>query len=737
MSETRRSPYQGLTPFDVADEPYFFGREKDARLICADLFAAPLSVLYGASGVGKSSVLRAGVVPLLRKTEDLMVVVFNAWQSDPVSGLKGAAIQALVAVRDDREVRDAIFDNDMAPLAKFLPMCAKLAKRRLMVILDQFEEHFLYQAQARLFAEQFPAAATLDDLSLSFMISLREDALAGLDRFEGKIPSLFDNLRRIDHLDVAAARDAIRKPLEQYALDHPGEPRITVDDDLVENVIEDVRANRLGFEGAGRGTEIETAATSSDRIEAPYLQLVMTRLWNDAQSRSLTKLELGTFNSLGRAKKIVDDHLEAVLGRLTDEERDAAARVFEYLVTPSGTKIAHTVRDLSLSAGIDAALLRTMMERLASGTERVLRPVAASQEAPDEPRYEIFHDRLAPAILAWRTAYVRNKELAESRLSEVGKRRAAAPIRSTSAPKARTSTGDPPYMLLADLLREGALTAVFGSGASLSARPKRLNWKPGRPNAPTAWELVQHFASAVDVPAEDFGPRGLAEAASYFAAMVGDNVLHRVLYELFSRVEEPAPIHKVIAKAAKRAPMLIVTSTFDTLVEQALDAEEVAYGVVANDLSRGDPEVIWYGPNNTIRRDHPKAVVVSPSQTWVYKLFGSVNRASTLSTFAITEEDEMELFMAYNRTQLPPPRLANQMISKRALFLGMGLGSWTQRLLISSLKPSRSTANELHGWSIARGISLLDSRRWKQAGIDVFDRDLNDVATKLGAAIES
>src|SRR5687767_1798512 len=95
----RTSPYQGLTPFDEADAAYFFGRDKDARLIVADLFASPLTLLYGASGVGKSSVLRAGVVPLLRGQNDVVVVFFNAWQTNPLGGLKNAVAEAIFAAQ--------------------------------------------------------------------------------------------------------------------------------------------------------------------------------------------------------------------------------------------------------------------------------------------------------------------------------------------------------------------------------------------------------------------------------------------------------------------------------------------------------------------------------------------------------------------------------------------------------------------------------------------------------------
>ena len=62
------APYKGLRPFDDADSdvPFFFGRDRDRELIIANLVASRLTVLYGETGVGKSSVLRAGVAHHLR-----------------------------------------------------------------------------------------------------------------------------------------------------------------------------------------------------------------------------------------------------------------------------------------------------------------------------------------------------------------------------------------------------------------------------------------------------------------------------------------------------------------------------------------------------------------------------------------------------------------------------------------------------------------------------------------------
>ena len=65
MNETlQRSdcPYVGLQPFEEQHQAYFFGRKREQRLIISNLLAAPLTIFYGSSGVGKSSILMAGVL---------------------------------------------------------------------------------------------------------------------------------------------------------------------------------------------------------------------------------------------------------------------------------------------------------------------------------------------------------------------------------------------------------------------------------------------------------------------------------------------------------------------------------------------------------------------------------------------------------------------------------------------------------------------------------------------------
>ncbi len=55
------SPYVGLAPFETEHADYFFGRSLDSAVLADNVLARPITVLYGASGVGKSSVLNVGL----------------------------------------------------------------------------------------------------------------------------------------------------------------------------------------------------------------------------------------------------------------------------------------------------------------------------------------------------------------------------------------------------------------------------------------------------------------------------------------------------------------------------------------------------------------------------------------------------------------------------------------------------------------------------------------------------
>src|SRR5207248_6999838 len=111
-------------------------------------------------------------------------------------------------------------------------------------------------------------------------------------------------------------------------------------------------------------------------------------------------------------------HLDEALRALTPRQQDVAAGVFHHLVTPSGTKIAHTTPDLADYAELPEADVASVIAELSRGDIRILRPVAPYSPGPDaDPAYEIFHDVLAPTILDWRTRHT-DARAAEARLGE-------------------------------------------------------------------------------------------------------------------------------------------------------------------------------------------------------------------------------------------------------------------------------------------------------------------------------
>lgn len=179
--------------------------------------------------------------------------------------------------------------------------------------------------------------------------------------------------------------------------------------------MDQVRTGEVILGEAGRGVVSggTSSAPTEARIETPYLQLVMTRLWDEEMRAGSHTLRLEKLNSLGGAEHIVRTHLDSVVSTLPADAQDRAARVFHYLVTPGGSKIAHTVSDLAEYTGLATEQVASVLEELSRQDIRILRPVRPpDQQAP--LHYEIFHDVLAPAILDWRARYVKAQDLAEA-----------------------------------------------------------------------------------------------------------------------------------------------------------------------------------------------------------------------------------------------------------------------------------------------------------------------------------
>src|ERR1043166_1453420 len=413
-------PFKGLQPYTEGDRAFFFGRERDTQVVISNLYAAPLTVFYGASGVGKSSVLLAGAVPLLQQERNVSVVVFRNWQ-DPnfLSQLKQCTLEAVSAVAGKPIGVDLSLSLD-----EFLSSLQRTARGLLFFIFDQFEEYFLYNpdsADAELFEGELAQAINRRDLNVNFLVSMREDGLSKLDRFQSRIPTLMSNMLRLEHLDSTGARAAIVQPLEVYNQQlHDGQTRVTIEEPLVKAILNDLRGVKVTSEQRGEGAlQDSTPGSSTTEIETPLLQMVLTRLWDEERQANSNVLRLKTFETLGRAANIVRTHLDTVMARLNDAERGAAADVLRYMVTPSGTKIAQETSALASWSDLPETKVQDILNRLGAPDMRILRTV----QAPEQPvRYEVFHDVLARAILDWRSRYVARQQQEKIRQEEEARR---------------------------------------------------------------------------------------------------------------------------------------------------------------------------------------------------------------------------------------------------------------------------------------------------------------------------
>jgi WD40 repeat protein len=371
-------PYKGLASFDDSelDARLFFGRDAERETLVANLRASRLTVLYGASGVGKSSLLRAGVAQLLRG-QGTTVVVHSTWIERPVDAL----IEAITSTAPSLGPTAGLADT----------VAAATGNGDVVLLLDQLEEYFLYHSANGPLVEALHGLLRRPGLRVSVLLAVRDDALAQLDAFSGRLPETFGNLLRLEPLGPSAAGEAIVKPLQTFA-DVTGE-HVVAETSLVHTLQSEV----------------------ADGLSAPFLQLVLDRVWEEERQNGSDELKLATLSRLGGSGRIAAAHVDSALDSIAADSRPVVSRVIRQLVTPSGTKIALGEADLAEYAGVRREELRPLLDQLSR--DRILRAV---DEIGDRgATYEIFHDVLAQPLLGWR----QRVEVARAR---TGARRVAA-----------------------------------------------------------------------------------------------------------------------------------------------------------------------------------------------------------------------------------------------------------------------------------------------------------------------
>ena len=242
------------------------------------------------------------------------------------------------------------------------------------------------------------------------MLSIREDALFELNRLRARIPNILARSLKLDFLDPEAAQEAIEGPLGVWGSERNEDDGPTrAAPDLIEALIREV--SRQG---------------DAARIDTPYLQLALKRLWQEERRQGSPELRRTTLDALGGADGIAERHFRDTMKALPEDERRLCAVVLERMVTPSGMKIALTAGDLAQMTGENDEQVTAVLDRLADGRSFIIHKVASPQQHA-APLFEIFHDVLARPIRDWIAAeherIEQEQKLAEQRRAADEERR--------------------------------------------------------------------------------------------------------------------------------------------------------------------------------------------------------------------------------------------------------------------------------------------------------------------------
>ncbi len=225
------NPFPGLRPFDASDALLFFGRDEEIAAVAGRLAEWRFLAVLGVSGSGKSSLVRAGLVPLLH--QGILPSSVEQWHVAtlrPGDGPLNALNQALAAALPIAPA-PLIIESTSYSLVEHL-RDAIPSKDALLVIVDQFEEIFDYRrqasatnhaAEADLLVSLLLRAVEQSEVPLYVLLTMRSDFLGECSQFRGLPEALNDGHYLIPRMTRVQLEQAIQGPLSASGVEmHPG-----------------------------------------------------------------------------------------------------------------------------------------------------------------------------------------------------------------------------------------------------------------------------------------------------------------------------------------------------------------------------------------------------------------------------------------------------------------------------------------------------------------------------------
>jgi len=397
------NPWLGLASFTEESRAFFHGRDEEIAELSRRVQRKLLTVLFGQSGLGKTSILRAGVVPRLRNEGYCPVYVrvdYGPGAPPPAEQIKQAVLRATADAGTWTRPEASVAGETLWEFLHHRDDVLRDASGRTLtplIIFDQFEEIFTLgqsdesgRERAAQFKEELAdlvenrAPGALEeklehddtiieryDFSRSdyrILISLREDYLPHLDTLKGRMPSITQNRMRLARMTGTQALEAVVKP---------GGALVTAD--VARAIVE--------FVAGARGGSVERLAEID--VEPPLLSVICREL-NDRR-RALDQPQITAEMVTGNRREILTDFYERSVADLPEPMRRF---VEDKLLTKSGFRDNLALETALEEPGVTKPLIDTLVSR------RLLR----LEDRLGTQRVELTHDVLAEVIRASRDA---------------------------------------------------------------------------------------------------------------------------------------------------------------------------------------------------------------------------------------------------------------------------------------------------------------------------------------------
>jgi WD40 repeat protein len=302
-------PYPGLSAFGEDDAEFFFGREAEIETVWKKLQSTEMLGLIGASGSGKSSFIRAGLIPA--KPEGWEILVCTPGK-EAVASLRQALVPAIEG--NSRAIQKLAAGGDASIIEAFSSLRQRVDQ--VILIVDQFEELFTQNGPE----EQARFAGLLGKLALAadvhILISIRDDFLIQCNRYDELRP-IFSELTAFDPPHGSALRRAVVQPAFKCGYRFE-------DEELADEILAEVEGERGAL---------------------PLLAFALAQLW-EKRDREQGRITRQAFHDIGGVGGSLARHAEAAVDRIGSEHIAVVRELFRNLVTAEGTRAARSWDEL-------------------------------------------------------------------------------------------------------------------------------------------------------------------------------------------------------------------------------------------------------------------------------------------------------------------------------------------------------------------------------------------------------